>query len=108
MLSQNLGKNRIPKISSASRFLLVFVLMFAWIFSGWPQIFNFSPETHETQAAVNFVRVAGVSGTSFTLDIGTTGTDRLVVIIVGDERTSNPAESVIIDGKELSECLRTL
>ena len=38
-------------IVKISRFLLVFVLIFAWIFSGFPQIFNFPPEIQVAQAA---------------------------------------------------------
>jgi|SRR3989344_885625 len=31
--------------------LVVFVLVFTWLFSGWPQIFNFPPKIEEAQAA---------------------------------------------------------
>jgi len=43
--------NKIPK---AARFFLIFVLIFGWVFSGWPQIFNFSPKIQKAQAAINF------------------------------------------------------
>ena len=38
------------KTIKIGRFLLVFVLVSAWIFSGWPQIFNFPPKIQEAKA----------------------------------------------------------
>jgi len=40
-------KNKILKIK---QFLLVFILISSWIFSGWPQIFNFPMENQEASA----------------------------------------------------------
>ena len=40
--------------------------------------------------AIAFVREDGVSGTSLTFDIGTAGTDRLVVIFAADEHDQTP------------------
>ncbi|MEK7566151.1 MAG: hypothetical protein AAB494_00560, partial [Patescibacteria group bacterium] len=33
------------------KFFLVFLLIFAWIFSGWPQISNFPPQLQQVRAA---------------------------------------------------------
>ncbi len=49
--------------------------------------------------AITYVRSGGVTGTSFSLDIGTAGTDRLVVVFLGNEGTEQPATQVTIDGK---------
>ena len=49
MSSSKLWKTELSKIS---KFLLVIVLISGWIFSGWPQIFNFPPKVQEAQAAI--------------------------------------------------------
>ncbi|MFA6397746.1 MAG: chitobiase/beta-hexosaminidase C-terminal domain-containing protein [Candidatus Paceibacterota bacterium] len=41
------------KIVKISQFLLVFTIIFSWIFSGWPQLFNFPPKAQEAQALTN-------------------------------------------------------
>jgi len=38
------------------RKILIILLVFAWIFSGWPKIFNFPPKIQEARAAINFER----------------------------------------------------
>ena len=60
MLRFNLCKNKAIK---TSRFLLVFVLIFGWIFSGWPQVFDFPPEIQEVQAFNETLYVDGCSDT---------------------------------------------
>lgn len=42
-----------------SRFLLVFVLISGWLFSGWPQIYNFPPEVQKVQAGSQTYTTAG-------------------------------------------------
>jgi hypothetical protein len=51
--------------------------------------------------AVSFVRSGGVTGSSFSFDIGSAGTDRLIVVIVGDEQASGQTDltGVTVDGK---------
>ncbi|OGH13360.1 MAG: hypothetical protein A2860_02525 [Candidatus Levybacteria bacterium RIFCSPHIGHO2_01_FULL_37_33] len=54
-------KNRLRKF-------LVFILIFAWLFTGWPQVFNFPPEIQEAYAfssgplTAGTVTQAGVTG----------------------------------------------
>ena len=64
---------------------LVLVFVFFWV--------------PEAKAAVSFVGSGGVSGTSFTFDIGTAGTDRAVVVIAGDQSSGNNLTGVTVDGK---------
>jgi len=48
----------------------------------------------------NFVRSGGIQGTSFSFDIGSAGTDRLVVVIAGDEHTDRTdLTGVTVDDK---------
>jgi len=60
MLNFNLLQNKIVKIS---RFFLVFVLISGWVFSGWPQIYNFPPKIQKTYAftcaAAGFTDIGG-------------------------------------------------
>ncbi|MDP1709388.1 MAG: hypothetical protein Q8L21_00680, partial [Candidatus Komeilibacteria bacterium] len=44
-----------------SRFLLVFILIFSWVFSGWPQFSNFPPKIQEARAAVSTVYASSYS-----------------------------------------------
>ncbi|MCH8748854.1 hypothetical protein IH781_03860, partial [Patescibacteria group bacterium] len=39
--------------------LLVFILVFAWVFSGWPQFLGFPPKVQEAQAALPTYVAAG-------------------------------------------------
>ena len=71
------------KQTSWARF---FVLVFAFF---WVPV---------AEAAVSFVGSGGVSGTSFTFDIGTAGTDRAVVVIAGDESSGTNLTGVTVDG----------
>lgn len=41
------------KILKLAKFLLVFFSLIAWLFSGWPQVFNFPPEIQKAAAALN-------------------------------------------------------
>ena len=62
MLRLNLRKNKVSKIS---RFLLVFVLITGWIFSGWPQVLEnleFPPKIQEAQAFNETLYVDGCNG----------------------------------------------
>lgn len=45
------------------KFILVFALSFSWIFSGWPQIFNFPAETEHVIATIGTVVTNGAGGT---------------------------------------------
>ena len=46
---------------------------------------------------VGFVRAGGVSGTSFTFDIGSPGTDRLVVVFADDESSGTSLTDATVD-----------
>ena len=55
-------------------------------------------ETTPAPSSISFVRSAGSGGTSFTFDIGTASTDRLVVVIAGDESSGTSLTGVSVDG----------
>ncbi len=57
-----------------SRFFLVIILVFSWIFSGWSQIFNFPPKVQVAQAAFTAVAATN-SGNS-----GGNTTNHIVII----------------------------
>ncbi len=79
------------KIATISKFLLIFVLIIGWLFSGWPRIpfINLPPEIPEAEAAVAF-RAAGVVANTTTGSItlaaptGTAATDVVLAVIYGD------------------------
>jgi hypothetical protein len=58
---------KIFKIAGIKK-LFVFILIFSWVFSGWPQIFNFPPVVREARAVIAYVSsdIAADSGTSVT------------------------------------------
>ena len=54
--------------------------------------------------AIAYVRTAGAMGANFNIDIGTAGTDRLVTIHIGDERSSLIGiTAVTVDGKSCTK-----
>jgi len=58
-------KTKIFKMSKFLRVSIIFLIIFAWIFSGWPQIFNFPSEIQKAQAAITYQRTPnGISITS--------------------------------------------
>jgi len=93
------------KVIRIVKFLLIFVVQIAWIFSGWPQIFNFPPEVQEVQAAVSITQTANPAGvaasstiaTYSSVSIGTAASDRIVAVVVGSELNSSTASEVTID-----------
>lgn len=44
-------KNTMNKIIRIGRTFVIWLVVFAWVFSGWPQIFQLPPEIEETNAA---------------------------------------------------------
>ena len=72
------GRIKKANVIFAAKFLLIFCMQIAWIFSGWPQIFNFPPEVERAEAALvlgtssGFVTVAPTGdptgGNSTTID----------------------------------------
>ena len=65
------------RISQNLRFFIIFVLIFGWIFSGWPQIGNFPPRIQKAQAATytetfstagNFTWIAPIGVTTSTVE----------------------------------------
>jgi len=51
----------------------------------------------------SFVRSGGTTGTSFSMDIGSAGTDRLVVVTADDESDGNSLTGVTVDGKSCTK-----
>src|SRR3989344_7524296 len=54
-------------ILKISRFFLVILLAFSWIFSGWPQIFNFPPGIQIAQATDTAPTIAGTGANDATV-----------------------------------------
>lgn len=50
-----------------------------------------------------FIRSGGFTGTSFSMDIGSAGTNRLVVVIAGDESDGNSLSGITVDGKNCTK-----
>jgi hypothetical protein len=57
-------------------------------------------------ATITFVRSGGVTGTSFSFDIGSAGTNRLVLVIAGNESTGTNLSGVTVDGKACNLIVR--
>ncbi|MBI2120476.1 MAG: hypothetical protein HYT94_02520 [Parcubacteria group bacterium] len=71
------------------KFVLILLLIFGWIFSGWPPIWNsppFPPKPETAYAAVGYDQTAtgnnGTGNTSVTATISTAGTDRVLLATV--------------------------
>ena len=62
---------------------------------GVAHILALAPDTE----AARYVRSGGVTGTSFSLDIGSAGTDRVVMVFAGDESTGTNLTGATVDGK---------
>lgn len=52
---------------------------------------------------ITFVGAGGGSGTSFSFDIGTPGTDRLVVVVADDESSGSSLSDVTVDGNSCNK-----
>lgn len=52
------------RLQSVAKFLVLFLLVFGWIFSGWPQVYQFPPRTQEAQAATLISYVGTCNGTT--------------------------------------------
>ena len=109
MLGLNPRKSKVAKIS---RFLLVFVLIASWIFSGYPQIQNFPPEIQEARAIQTGIPtgdiltglwtegVPGADGDSYLwneMDETTPDGDTTYVLASGDNTTCKISISALED-----------
>ncbi len=83
-------------IARISKFLIIFIIIASWLFSGWPRIpfFNLPPEIQKADAAITFIRTAGtvVTGdqpTSITLTAptGVAATDVVLAVFYFDGGT---------------------
>lgn len=75
-------------ISRAVKFLLIFILITGWVFSGWPQIFNFPPKIQEARAAWGVPKIgtivtvaAGVGNITLTEPTGVAQGDLMIATI---------------------------
>lgn len=76
------------KIAKISKFLLVLVLITGWIFSGFPQIFNFPPEVQQAQAEtktiiLNYTQTILTEGTTWTVPADWTNANNTIEVIGG-------------------------
>lgn len=69
------------KFLKISKLLLIFVVITAWIFSGWPTIFNFPPKIQEARAAATVVFLT--TGTSWTVPADWNNASNSIEVIGG-------------------------
>ena len=89
-------KKYFKKLFRILQIFLIFAIITGWLYSGWPQVFNFPPKIQEAQAAI---AKAGTdttgTGNALTLSWSHTlvaGSNRMVVVSVGIE---NGADAVL-------------
>ncbi len=90
MIHYNKDKNT---VSGLGRKILIFLLSFL---TASVAILSISGYAY---GAITYVRSNGSAGTWTTLDIGSAGTDRLVVVFAGDESAGTNLSAVTVDGK---------
>ena len=71
------------RVSVSKKFgqsILIFVITVGWIFSGWPQIFDFPPKIQEAQATITHQRILGEASTtpSVSINLSITYPDDLI------------------------------
>lgn len=75
-----------------TRSVVIFVVTFSWVFSGWPQIFNFPPQIQEVRAASPSVASRGTgtaNATTITVTLsGTPASGNLYVIFLQSQTNS--------------------
>jgi hypothetical protein len=81
------------------KFILIFIISFSWIFSGWPQVLIFPQKIKEANAAtISFVSNACASSDdglgTYTLTLPTTLENDLVVVAIGTGDNDNVNEDV--------------
>lgn len=54
-------KKSIKKFVPIPKFFLILLLITGWVFSGWPQIYNFPPKVQEVQADTTGALIAGAN-----------------------------------------------
>ncbi len=59
--------------------------------------------TADPMSGASFIRAGGVRGTSFSFDIGSPGTDRLVVVLADDESTGTSLTDVTVDSNSCNK-----
>lgn len=85
------------------RGIIAVAIVFSWIFSGWPQIFNFPPKIQEARAAVAFhifaISSPTTATTTFTITIPSTiaADEDLYVLFVSRDHTSGTALATTTD-----------
>lgn len=60
------------KFSKMSKIFLTLILTIAWIFGGWPPIFNFLPKIKVAQATIETFTTAGTFTNGWTAPVGVT------------------------------------
>jgi hypothetical protein len=57
-------------LKKSSQFILILAVSIGWIFSGWPQIFNFPPKVEQARAAAPAGVIVGWPGTEASIPAG--------------------------------------
>ncbi len=88
-----------------SKFILILFLVFGWIFSGWPPIWNepqFPSSPESAYAAVGYDQTAtgnnGTGNTSVTATVSTAGTDRVLLATVSYNAGVSQANDATVSG----------
>jgi len=73
-------------LKQAILFPLIFILIVGWVFSGWPQIFNFPPKIQEAYAASPVVQTRSTTTTNgnpltVTLPTGSSDGDLIIILL---------------------------
>jgi len=74
------------RLAKPFRFIVIFLLITGWVFSGFPQIFNFPPEVQVVRAAATFPTQtvgSGVQSPSSVAHTSPAGTDTLLIVMTG-------------------------
>jgi hypothetical protein len=70
-----------------------------WTIGAAEQWVSLTIAFNDAGIGANFVGSGSSTGTSFSLDVGTADTNRLVVVVAGDESTGTNLSGVTVDGK---------
>ncbi|MEK7089610.1 MAG: hypothetical protein AAB920_02210, partial [Patescibacteria group bacterium] len=73
-------------VKKTGQFILILIIATTWVFSGWPQIFNFPPEIQKAHAQApapafkSFSAIAASTGVDVTVTLGTHATNDIMLI----------------------------
>lgn len=95
----SIPKMWINKLVKISKFLLIPILIFSWIFSGWPPIWQNSqipPKIQEAQAASTITRIQAITLFSNvdSIDVGTALGNGLIINTADVDKNENIKQAI--------------